>query len=605
MKERSFIFMNRKQLLYVLIGFVSVILVLSLPFVFFSTNDSIQGVRHFSYWGMLTLCLLFVWFFRTELKYRPVSMMVLRREWMGVLIALMCSLWTLVHSKMEYRILLDEYVLNSTALNLHFGAKATHSVFTRGPNGVSIHLKSTVDKRPAFFPFILSIVHGVVGYSPDNVFFLNFVLTYAMFLILHCFVSSIAGRRWGVFSQLSLVGLPLLGLSSTSAGYEIMNLCWILVLIMSGLYFLRSGGWRGLDLMIVSSLILANCRYESILYTVIPVVLVVVKVFDTRSIHLTPFASISPLLLLFPLMSNRVFYSSDRFFQTDRDSFFGMNHYLVNIKAAGVYLFDVTGKFSNSPFLSVLGVLGILLLLWGLIFRRIREVDGGRVKVQWILVLIMAIVLANTIMALSVFWGSWTDPITSRFSLPLHMLMVLIFPLSWYLVFGKTVLPKWSVVLPLFYILGWGSCVSGREMVRPRLYAVFGYNRILKEWPPEWNKDDTFVFSKGSIGTSLFGCYGEFAEDDEDRMRSLVESVRSNGVFDKIVFADYYWNNPFKGKGTKGQFGSFTDSLILDVKDSWRYDFDYEFRVCDYLGMKMPVPNAKPESCENCVTVDK
>lgn len=596
--------MNRRQLLYISIGLASGMVAILLPFVFFTPNHSIQGVRLLGYWGMLVLLLLFVWFVRDELKSRCFLKDILLRHRIGALMAVMLSCFVSAQSKYEYRILFDEYVINSVAMNLHLRGEAMQSLFNRGPNNVSTPIIAKVDKRPVFFPFVLSLVHGLKGYSPYNVFFLNFLLTVCLFLLLYWIISYVAGRKWGLFAQIVLAGLPLLGLSSTSAGYEIMNLCWILVLTLAALHYLRSVGSGGIDVMIVSALILSNCRYESILYCLIPPVLMLVKTCRERKLCLTPFSAISPLLLVFPLMSNRVFYSNDHFFQTDKDSFFGFEHYLSNIKAAGLYLFDIDGRYSNSLLLSVLGVIAILFLLFGTLFWRRPGSDTMKTDVQWILLLLMVCVLSNTIMALSIFWGAWTDSVTTRFSFPLQLLFVIVIPFSWFLIVGKRPLSSWVLALPVLYIIAWGSCVSGRELIRPRLHAPYGFNWILDEIPSGWDKDDTLVFSGGALGSTLFGYYSVYTEKDERWLRDSLNAQLEMGIFRKIVFAEYSGRNPFKASDGNSYDDQWLDYVIRDVTDRKRFDFDLEFCLSEFRGVKMPVPMKESENGNGSSSVD-
>lgn len=586
----------RKQAILVAVALISALVALVLPFLVLTPNQSAWAVRKTSYWGMAGLLLLFVWFVRSEIKLRSPFRRLVSREWAVIGVALLCSIWTSVHSDFEYRILFDEYVIGGAALSYHCSSESGHGVMMPSSNGVVSPSWFVVDKRPNFFPFILSLVHGLVGYSPHNVFGLNVLLTFCLFLLLHYFVARIAGHRWGLFSQLAWAGLPLVGMSTTSGGYEIMNLGWILVLGLSGLHYLRTDGSRGLNLMIASSVILANCRYESILYTLIPVGLVAIKVGRERRLSLTPFAALSPLFLLFPLMSNRIFYSNEAFFQTDKGSFFGWDFFVSNLKAAGEFLFHNAGYLPNSLFVSVLGFVSFVILLPGL-FRVWRSEQDGMVRnAACILVILTILVCSNTIMSLFIFWGAWPDLTTSRFSLPLHLLMVVTIPISWRMVLGPKTIPLWVCSLPVIYIGAWGACVSGRQMLRPTLPASYGYNWMLNEPPSFWDKDQTLVISEGTLGAVLFGYYSFSIPKNDEWFRDRLHEFQESRILPDIVFAEYHAESPFRG-GTGKDFGHvLPDFLILDTQDSKRFTFDLEFRLSRLLGLKMPVPKAMTES---------
>ena len=593
---------DKSQKVHIIVGLASALVAVLLPFVVFSENDSVQAVKHFGYWGMLSLLMFFLWFLLYEIPSVYSLVKIVCKEWLPIVVSVMCSLYFMAHYKFEYRILFDEYVISNISLSMSARNKAASSSYEPHANAVVEPIVSKVDKRPVFFPFALSVVHDILGYSPYNVFLLNSILTFVLFLLLYRFVSSLAGKIWGLFSQLSLAGLPLVAMSSTSAGYEIMNLCWILVVCFFGVKYLFSDGTRYLDLFLVSVLILANCRYESILYSVVSVGVFLYKGLRDRSVAITPFASLSPLFLLFPLMSNRVFYSSEDHFQTTKDSFFGLDYFLKNFEGAFRFLFDISGIYSGSIFVSVFAVLACVLLgvgVYSMIFRENRDRVG--LGLLFFLVMFGAVVLANTCMALSMFWGDWRDPTTSRFSLPLHLLLVLLLPWSWSIVTNSKRPPWWIPALPMLYIVAWASCVSGREMVRPRFLGSYTYNKVFDEVLMDWNNDDTFVMTSATLGAALFGFYSESLVNSEQINRQLVNRQIGTGIYSRVLFSRLDSSSPFGGQTIDAFMGGedgFENSkecsgfIIMDPVYRKKYMFDQEFCIGVIKGLKMPVPSA-------------
>jgi len=573
-----------------LTALLACLFVFILPFAILTSDQSAWMIQKTSYWAMALILFLFVWVIRKELKLLDIRYFeIVRNNIVPIAIAFFCTVVVCVHFSYEYRILFDEYVLGGTSLMYHTKGEAFHGSFLPFRDGISSVSWSVVDKRPCFFPFILSLIHGLFGYSPNNVFALNTVLSFCLFLLVYGFVASVFGRRWGVFCQLVIAGLPLLGLSATSGGYEVMNLCFITVLSIAGLRYLRSEGVRGLDFLVMSAVVLANCRYESIIYSLIPILLFVYKSLRDRRLWMDRIASIGPVFMLYPLMNNRVFYSKDAFFQTSKEDFFGLNYLIDNTRAAFEFVFDFNGYLPNSLFISLFGGFGLLVfVLNSMSFWSLKECVLDR-DVRLLLISLVFSVLLITVLALSMFWGAWTDIMTSRFSLPLHLLFVFLIPFSWHAIFGDFQSPKYLFLLPLIYLFGIGFSLNARQLAIPRLSAAYGYNWILKEPPSNWSKDETLVVSEGSLGAEMYGYYS-IPLSFVSKSGKILKEFSERPFFSNIVFAEYHEESPFNGEAYNSDGVEIPEFLILETEDERRFLFDYVFKLSRLTGMKMPVP---------------
>ena len=84
-----------------------------------------------------------------------------------------CGLVLLVHEKYGFKILMDEVMLLGTSMGMHFDKHPLVPVRAHDLQGAFQLLDGQLDKRPLFHPFLVSILHDLTGYRPENVFALN------------------------------------------------------------------------------------------------------------------------------------------------------------------------------------------------------------------------------------------------------------------------------------------------------------------------------------------------------------------------------------------------------------------------------------------------
>src|SRR5688572_25075451 len=96
-----------------------------------------------------------------------------RNDWFLAGLALLVTVVWQVNEVHGFKILMDELVLNATSMSMHFDRHVFVPMKAQYIDGEYIVFGGVMDKRPLFFPFLLSILHDVTGYRPGNVFILN------------------------------------------------------------------------------------------------------------------------------------------------------------------------------------------------------------------------------------------------------------------------------------------------------------------------------------------------------------------------------------------------------------------------------------------------
>src|SRR6185436_13954345 len=100
--------------------------------------------------------------------------------WRIPALILACGLVLLVHEKYGFKILMDEVMLLGTSMGMHFDKHPLVPVRGHDLQGAFQLIDGQLDKRPLFQPFLVSLLHDLTGYRPENVFALNTALTFVL-----------------------------------------------------------------------------------------------------------------------------------------------------------------------------------------------------------------------------------------------------------------------------------------------------------------------------------------------------------------------------------------------------------------------------------------
>ena len=120
-----------------------------------------------------------------------------KENWPGLVIALGVTVvaWLAIHPAL--RLLSDEANLVGTSRNLFSSRTATFTVSGKNYYDSYWDVDVAIDRRPALFPFLVSLVHVVRGYSYENVFLFNLLLLPAFVLVSYRLAKSIGGETSG------------------------------------------------------------------------------------------------------------------------------------------------------------------------------------------------------------------------------------------------------------------------------------------------------------------------------------------------------------------------------------------------------------------------
>ena len=434
-------------------------------------------VKRFGYYIMLLTFALWVAALWRLWRERRVEVPLGRREKIlaGLVIALL-SLMALTAEPFRSKVLYDEFVLQSTAFNLHFFRDV--ATMARGYDilGVFLSTDNYLDKRPYFFPFLLSLVHDLTGYRIANVYALNAALLPVSLGLAYFQGRRLAGVCGGFFAVLLLGTLPLLGQNATGAGMELLNVCMLLGVTALAAAWLRQPDETRLTALVLGAVLLTQTRYESALYAFAAAGVIFFGWWRSRHIVLSWTAVLAPLLLVPSALQNKVLSHTPVLWELkdNQESRFSTAYLEGNLRGASNFLFSTTPRFANSWLLAALGLAGLAWLAWRLLRTRPSPLSADPDRLA--LFSFGLCMVASTVLIMFYYWSALDDPLAARFSFPLQI--VLTFSSVFLVAQLARRFPVWPATFALLGCYALGVTASQQSY---HLYSHLGIDEIAWE----------------------------------------------------------------------------------------------------------------------------
>jgi hypothetical protein len=331
-----------------------------------------------------------------------------------------------------FKILMDELVLNVTSQSMHFDREVFTPLKAHDVDGLHLVLGGILDKRPLFFPFLVSVLHDLTGFRPENAFVLNGVLAPLLLLLagrLGCLLGGSTAA--GIVTILLLAGVPLVGLSATGGGFDLLNLVMICACALLSIRFLNAPTRLSQDALVLGAVLLAQTRYESAIFVPVAGLVLVAGWWSLRRVVFSWGLVAAPLLLVTIPLQNKLFALSPGYWSVGlTDDPFHTKYFFENVGHAVNFLFKVDEFQSGSLPLSIVGLVSLPFALLFVLRRWRATLARGE---QFVFAVFAAAILANLALLLCYFWGQLDDFMATRLALPL----LLLFALAGAFVFGR------------------------------------------------------------------------------------------------------------------------------------------------------------------------
>jgi hypothetical protein len=518
-----------------------------------------------SHWGYYFIFGVFAWFL-----YHAQRVAAARGEvWRGWLrapgwpavVIVVASAFALWSDPFKHKILFDEYVLQGTALHMHATKEVGTVIRAYDIAGSWTPIDTFLDKRPYFFTFLVSIVHDLTGYRIANMFLVNAALTPVFLALVYWLARELTGRRGPAYLAVGLLAtMPLLGQQSSGAGMELHNLAMIALVAALAVLYLRAPDADRLSLLVLGAVLLAQCRYESVLF-VGPVALVVVLGWlRAGRVLLTWAAVIAPLLLVPYVWQKRVTDATPLLWQLQegQSSRFSLGYLPHNLEGAGKFFFNFGVNIANSWYLSAVGCAG---LVWALVaLGRWARQPERRTPAPAVMVGLAfgAAAAANLGLLMFYYWSSLDDVIASRFALPMCVVLALVAARMFRALDDRGWPATRLAACGLgVWLLGWGLPAIAR-----RLYT--SQNLVMQE--VEWEHDQLlkrrgpllFISNKSTIPFVLWHVPTIINGVGRQRAEQIKYHLRE-GTFKEVIVAQ-----ALRPTTPQGDMGVDPDDLMPD-----------------------------------------
>ena len=348
-------------------------------------------------------------------------------DWLSIAIVLVGGVVLIAHESFGFKIVMDEIMLLGTSMSMHLDKSALAPLRGNDIQGAFVILEGIVDKRPLFFPFLVSLLHDLFGYRPANAFVLNGVLTF-VFLGLVCLTGRmLAGRMAGWLGVVLFTGLPLLAHNSTGGGFELLNLTMILAAMLLGVRWVRQRDAASLTAFCFTGLLMAQVRYESVIFLLPVAVLVLFVWFQEQRVILSWPVIFAPLLMVHYPLQHRIFdlrsTAWEMFSKPGYTKPFALEYIPENLGHALKFFFGAASDQPNSIVLSALGMIAVPFFVL-LVLKRLRGLSGEPPESVSVVVFSLGFAL-QFLLLMCYFWGKFDDAVIRRLSLPTHLAMVI------------------------------------------------------------------------------------------------------------------------------------------------------------------------------------
>ena len=401
----------------------SVILAVLLGFVVIPDQAAIQFVSRAGFWIVLLTFGLFVRAAWTVFSGDVRDWSFRRFDWPTVIVIAAGGTVLLVHETFGFKIVMDEIMLLGASLSMHLDKTVLVPIRGSDIQGSFVVLDGLMDKRPLFFPFMVSLLHDLTGYRPANAFVLNAGLTVVFLSLIFVTGRILAGRVAGWIGVVLFAGLPLLAHNATGGGFELLNLVMILGTMLLGVRYADKRDASTLALFCLSALLLAQVRYESVIYLLPVAVLVLWVWWQQGETQLSWPVIIAPLLMVHYPLQHRIFDLRTSAWELgSRPGYttpFSPRYIADNLNHAVGFFFAAPSEQPNSLVFSVLGCLAVPFFVL-LVVKRLPRLTAERPANIAVTIFALGFA-AQFLLLMCYFWGKFDDVVIRRLSLPTHL----------------------------------------------------------------------------------------------------------------------------------------------------------------------------------------
>lgn len=218
----------------------------------------------------------------------------------GLIIAAAVTVISVVTVEPALRILADETNLLGVSRNLYYNKTANFATTGKWYYEAFWNLNETMDRRPSLYPYFVSLIHAIRGYSYTNAYVVNAIAIPAFVFVAYRLAKSLGGESFAMATAILVAAHPVTLVSARSGGFDFIATVFGLIVIKNFYDYAKAPSANRLAILWLNMCMLAHIRYEGGGTLIIAVlVLAGLRILKWQYIrpYLVVYAS-TPLLLL-------------------------------------------------------------------------------------------------------------------------------------------------------------------------------------------------------------------------------------------------------------------------------------------------------------------
>lgn len=265
--------------------------------------------------------------------------------------------------KSDLRMLADETNLIGTSKGIFNYNKSILDLAQIKINDDYYLLKSKIDKRPLLYPFLLSIIHNIIGYSINNSYILNGICAFIILIIFNYLLNKQLGNFYGYISMFIVCSFPIFILCVTSSGFEVFNIYGAFIYFLAIYVFSKHNTAKYAEFLVYTSILFGYTRYEEAIFIFFTIIYVAYCLKKDEYNKFSIFFIIFPLLCLPIAWLNRTTYLNSNFEFGDNAKIFSIEYFISNFTHSIKFFLGLNSDYGMNKIIFLLSIAMLIILL--------------------------------------------------------------------------------------------------------------------------------------------------------------------------------------------------------------------------------------------------
>ncbi len=317
----------------------------------------------------------------------------------------------------QFKILADETNLVGVSMAMHKNKTVSVPLQGLALDYGEYDYAGDIDQRPPGYPFFVSLLHALLGYSPYNGFVVNFVAGVLALFFIYVLLARVFSPFYGILGVLLTAACPIFLIWGTSSGFELVNLFFVIFTLVMLYDFLKTRRVEHAERLFLSLVLLAFCRYESAVFIIGLVVLAPRFISRDMILGYRLPTLLCPVLLLPLIWQRRLYFFSGAVLAGDTrqvaDQLFGPANLAQHFQPNIFVLSGLNSDYGFVPVLFVLAAVGMYSLVKRTFQKADRINDVSRSAVFYGLFCAAVLFLLYS----AFYWGDFATDIDNRLAM--------------------------------------------------------------------------------------------------------------------------------------------------------------------------------------------